>query len=299
MKKILILVLFLMSQIYAGLFDDRYPSAQGLGMGGALVSITNDVWAGYYNPAGLAEFQNYQVATSYNLPFGYSFFNNYFLSAALQLPEDFGAASISFQDFGINYLGNDMASEYTFAISHGFYLMKDVHSSLSFGYNLKVYHWTLGQSVGSWDSQTGKYNNDGLDLGSASTFGVDVGAQASLYGRTFIGVYLMNMNAPTIGKNTKHDLPQRIVVGAAYKPQSGVTSSLAFNKAVGYDTQIEGGFEFQIVDYFSLRLGAATNPNRISGGFGINYEGIRFDYGLRTHPVLSETHVFNISYVLE
>ena len=63
--------------------------------------------------------------------------------------------------------------------------------------------------------------------------------------------------------------------------------------------KVEGGFDFQIGDYFSLRLGAATNPNRISGGFGINYDGIQFDYGLRTHPVLSETHVFNISYVLK
>ena len=295
-----IVIIFLISKIsIAGLFDDRYPSAQGLGMGGALVSITNDVWAGYYNPAGLAEFQNYQVATSYNLPFGYSFFNNYFLSAAMQLPDNFGAASISFQDFGINYLGNDMASEYTFAVSHGFYLMKDIHSSLSFGYNLKLYHWNLSESVGTWDSAIGEYLEDGLELRSASTLGIDVGAQAYLYGRTFIGVYLMNMNAPTIGKYTKHDLPQRIVIGAAYKPQSGITSSLAFNKAVGYDTQIEGGFDFQIDDYFSLRLGAATNPNRISGGFGINYDGIQFDYGLRTHPVLSETHVFNISYVLK
>ena len=177
--------------------------------------------------------------------------------------------------------------------------MKDIHSSLSIGYNLKLYHWDLANSVGTWDDFSGEYLNDGLELGSASTFGVDVGAQASLYGRTFVGVYLMNMNAPTIGKNTKHDLPQRIVVGAAYKPQSGITSSLAFNKAVGSDTQIEGGFEFQIIEYFALRLGAATNPNRISGGFGINFEGMQIDYGLRTHPVLSETHDFNFSDILK
>jgi len=299
MKKILFLVLFLLNQIYAGLFDDRYPSAQGLGMGGALVSITNDVWAGYYNPAGLAQFENYEVATAYTMPFGYSFFTNVFGSIGMQLPDEFGAATLSIQGFGVNYRGNNMASEYTAALSHGFYLMKDIHSSLSFGYNLKLYHWTLGQSVGSWDSQLLKYDDFGLDLGSGSTFGIDVGAQASLYDRTYVGVYLMNMNAPTIGKNTKYDLPQRIVVGAAYKPPSGITSSIAFNKAVGYDTQIEGGFEFQIVEYFALRLGAATNPNRISGGFGLRFEGMQLDYGIRTHPVLSETHVFNFSYVLK
>lgn len=301
MKRIQIfLILCSITQItFAGLFDDRYPSAQGLGMGGALVAISNDVWAGYYNPAGLAEFKDYEVATSYNMPFGYSFFTNLFLNAGMQLPEKYGAVTASIQSFGVNYGGNNLSTEYTATLSHGFYLMNDIHSSLSVGYNLKFYHWKLAESVGTWDESISDYLDDGLDLGSGSTLGIDVGAQASLYGRTFVGVYLMNMNAPTIGKNTKHDLPQRIVVGAAYKPQSGITSSIAFNKAVGYDTQIEGGFEFQIGEYFALRLGAGTNPNRISGGFGIVYEGMRFDYGLRTHPVLSETHVFNFSYVLK
>jgi hypothetical protein len=283
----------------AGLFDDRYPSARALGMGGAVVAVTNDVWASYYNPAGLAAVNNYQVASSYNLPFGYTFFRNYFLSATAKLPENYGSVGVSFQDFGVNYLGNEMSTEYTVGISHGFYLMKDIHSSLSFGYNLKLYHWNLAQSVGSWDASIGEYLNDGLDLGSTSTLGMDVGAQASLYGRTFVGVYLVNINSPSVGKNTKHDLPQRIVIGAAYKPQNGVTTSLAFNKAVGYETQVEGGFELQIIEYLTLRLGVGTNPNRFSAGLGIIFEGIQFDYALRTHPVLSETHLFGLSYTWE
>ncbi len=297
MKKTLFILIILTNFSAAGLFDDRYPSARALGMGGAMVAVANDVWAGYYNPAGLADVQNYYVASSYNMPFGYSFFRNYFIAGTAELPENYGAVSISFQDFGVNYLGNEMSTEYTAAISHGFYLMKDIHSSLSFGYNLKLYHWKLGESVGTWNESDGVYLNDGLELGSASTFGIDIGAQASLYGRTFIGVYLININAPTIGANTKHDLPQRIVIGAAYKPQNGVTTSLTFNKTVGFDTQVEGGFEFQIMEFFALRLGVGTNPNRFSGGIGINYERIQFDYALRTHPVLSETHLFGLSYM--
>jgi hypothetical protein len=269
-------------------------------MGGAMVALSNDVWAGYYNPAGLADVQNYFAALSYNIPFGYSFFRNYFITGAAELPAEYGAVSISLQDFGVNYLGNEMSTEYTASLSHGFYLMKDIHSSLSLGYNLKFYYWKLAESVGTWvdytDKAGGEYSGDGIDPGSGITYGIDVGAQASLYGRTYVGVYLLNINAPTIGTNTKHDLPQRIVIGAAYKPQSGVTTSLAINKAVGFDTQIEGGFEFQIIEYFALRLGVGTNPNRFSGGIGINYEGIQFDYALRTHPVLSETHLFGLSY---
>jgi len=295
MKKFLFITLVLVSNIWAGLFDDRFPSARGLGMGGAMVAITGDIWSGYYNPAGLADLKNYEVASSYNIPFGYSFFRNYFITGAIELPSDFGAASISFQDFGVSYMGNELSTEYTATISHGFYLMQDIHSSLSVGYNLKFLHWQLSKSVGTWDDNLLDYKNDGIDPGSGSTYGIDVGAQASLYGRTFVGVYLLNINAPTIGAFTKHDLPQRIVIGAAYKPQSDVTTSVAFNKAVGFDTQIEGGFEFNIIEYLALRFGVGTNPNRFSAGIGINYEGIQFDYGFRTHPVLAETHLFGLS----
>jgi len=89
-NKTLLFLLLITQFAFAGLFDDRYPSAQGLGMGGALVSITNDVWAGYYNPAGLAQFENFEIATAYTMPFGYSFFTNVFGSIGMQLPDELG-----------------------------------------------------------------------------------------------------------------------------------------------------------------------------------------------------------------
>ncbi|HID37933.1 MAG TPA: hypothetical protein EYP36_00255 [Calditrichaeota bacterium] len=171
-------------------------------------------------------------------------------------------------------------------MSHAFYLLNDIHSSLSFGYNLKYYHWNLANSV------------EGLELGSAGTFGLDLGMQASLYQRTWVGVYVYNVNAPTLGAAMKHDLPQRIVAGAAYRPVSGLTTSIAFDKTIGYDMQMQGGFEFQPVKWLALRLGGSTDPNRFSAGLGLNYFGFRFDYSFHSHPVLPETHKFGISYQL-
>ena len=287
MNKVFLIFTFVYANLlFAGLFDDRYPSARATAMSDAFVAVSNDVWAAYYNPAGLATVENYNFGLSYQAPYNLPFFKNYFLSGTAPLPSDFGTVGISVQNFGVSYLGNNLSGEYTFALSHGFYLMNDIHSSLSAGYNLKYYYWELGESVG------------GLDLGSGGTVGVDLAFQASLYGRTYVGIYFLNINAPNIGEITKHDLPQRIVIGAAYRPQNEITTSLAMNKTIGLDTQIEGGFEFQIIEMLALRLGVSTDPNRFSGGFGLNYQNIYFDYAIRTHPVLSETHQFGLSYIL-
>ncbi len=279
----LLIVLIFFGSGIAGLFDDRLPSARATAMSGAVVALQGDVWAPYYNPASLSSIDNYQIGGSYQIPYNLSFFRNYFVSGVVPTP--YGTAAVSMQNFGVQYQGNDLSSEYTFGISHGFYLMKDVHSSLSAGYNLKYYYWSLSESI------------DGFDLGSGSTFGLDIGLQGSIYGRTYIGVYALNINTPHIGALTKYELPQRIVAGIAYQPLTDLITAVSFNKTSGFDIQVEGGFEYHIIPLLALRLGASTAPNRFSGGIGLNHGNIRFDYALRTHPVLAETHQFGLSYL--
>ena len=284
-KRTVLLILFLAIQaLHAGLFEGRYPSARATAMSDAYVAVAGDVWSTYYNPAGLARLGNYQVASAIQRPFNRAFFSNGFFGAGAPLPGKFGSVAVAFETFGVTYDGNNLSNETTLTLSHGFYLMQDIHSALSVGYNLKYYHWSLGQSVG------------GLDLGSGNAFGLDVGLQASVYQRTFVGVYAYNINAPTMGSRTRHDLPQRLVVGAAYMPVTGITTSLAFDKTVGFDTQLQGGFEFLPLQWLALRLGASTQPNRFSAGIGINYHGIHLDYSFHTHPVLPETHKFSLMY---
>ena len=277
-------VLLLATLLQAGVFDSRYPSARATGMSDAYVAVANDVWASYYNPAGLAAVTSYQVATAVQRPFNQAFFTDAFLAASAPLPGKFGTVSVAFENYGVSYKGQSLSSEITATVSHGFYLLKDMHTSLSFGYNLKYYHLSLGESTG------------GIDLGSAGTFGLDAGLQASLYERTFVGVYVYNLNAPVLGADVKHDLPQRLVIGAAYRPVSNLITSLSFDKTVGFNMEIHGGLEYLPVHWLALRVGASTEPNRFSAGFGINYNGIHLDYSFNNHPVLPETHKFGLTY---
>ena len=283
--KYVILILFIsINLVSAGAFDDRFPSARAAGMSNAVVAVTNDVWAAYYNPAGLASIQNYQTGFAYQKPYNYSFFTSVFGSAVIPISPSYGSAGVAFESFGVKYKGNTLSQEYVATLSHGFYLLNDIHTSLSVGYNLKYYHMDLGESI------------SGIELGAGGTFGIDFGIQASVYKRTYLGLYVYNLNAPTLGVDTAQDLPRRVVVGAAYKPYSGLTTAISMNKSVGYDTEIDGGFEFALIDMLDLRLGASTNPSRFTAGLGIKFESFQFDYGFRSHPVLAETHSFGLMY---
>lgn len=281
---VLILLFVFAGQSFAGAFDDRYPSARATGMSNAFVAVANDAWAAYYNPAGLAAVNNNQVAISYHRPFGYRFFNAFFGTAVLPISETWGSVGVSVESFAVKYNGNTLNEETVTTFSHGFYLLNDIHTTLSVGYNLKYYHMNLGESVG------------GLDLGNAGTFGLDIGAQASIYKRTYLGIYVYNFNSPSLGEVSAQDLPRRMVLGMAYKPSSGLTTSVSMSKTLGEELIFEGGFEFELVEYLTLRLGTSTNPSRFSAGIGVNYEGFVLDYGFRSHPVLAETHNFGLSY---
>ncbi|APF20666.1 PorV/PorQ family protein [Caldithrix abyssi] len=279
-----LLLLFLNAASQAGVFDSRYPSARATAMSEALVSVPGDFWAPYINPASLAGLNNWQVGSSVQRLFNQPFLQNAFFGALMPLPSRFGTLALNFEFFGVRYEGNTLSQENTFTLSHGFFLLNDLHSYLSVGYNLKYYYWDLGRSV------------EDRNLGAAGAFGFDVGLQASLYHRIFAGVYAYNLNAPTLGNRVKHDLPQRIVVGVGYRPMTNVLTTLSLDKTVGFDTHAAAGIEFWPVRWLALRAGAMSTPNRVSAGIGLKFKGLMLDYSFQNHPVLPETHKIGIIY---
>lgn len=275
------------STAFAGLFDDRFPSARLTGMGGSGVAVNSGVWASYYNPAALSQTGEIALGSTYLKLFNLSFFDNLFAAGTYPISPKYGTLSLSFQYFGVNYQGKNLSGEYTFALSHGFNLLKDIHSSLSFGYSLKYYQLTLEESV------------EGVELGNAGVFGLDVGFQASVYSRTFVGLYFLNVNSPSIGSEVPRDLPQRVVIGVAYQPYDGVTTTLDINRSMDAgQNEVWGGAEFRVFDLLDLRFGGTTNPNRFTAGFGLKIDKFDLDYAIKTHSDLGETHAVSLGYRL-
>lgn len=282
--RILGVVLLFISLSQAGLFDSRYPSARATAMSEALVAMPGTFWAPYINPASLAGNKQWMVGSSAQRLFNQPFLQNAFFGALLPLPARFGSMAFNFEFFGVKYQGNTLSQENTFTLSHGIYLINDIHSFLAIGYNLKYYYLNLGRSI------------ENRNLGAAGTFGFDVGLQASLYHRVFAGVFAYNLNAPALGNQVKHDLPQRLVLGVGYRPITQVMTTLSIDKTVGFDTQAAFGVEFWPVHWLALRAGAMSRPNRVSAGIGLKFKGVMFDYSFQNHPVLPETHKIGLIY---
>jgi hypothetical protein len=273
----------LFSQQSLAIFSDLSPSARVMAMGGSFVALADDGFAIYYNPAGLYQVTDYQFHSSYQRPFGLSFLSHSWVDLAVPIG-DYGTLGFSFQKLGVEYKGVDMEGEKTFQFGQGFKLMGDIHSWLSLGYALNLYSLEFGRSV------------EGEALGSAHTFGLNIGVLAGLWQRTRLGFMAGNINNPQMGKSFKYDLPQAIILGICYSPYEGFITNWDVEKELNNQTQLHFGAEGRLNNSLSLRVGLQNNPNFYTLGMGIYYQGISFDYAFSYNSEPGSTHQFTLGY---
>ena len=144
--------------------------AAALGMSGAVTATTNDVNSGYWNPAGLVNLQDNQLALMHSSYFASIANYNY---AAFAMPlDDRSAVGISMIRFGvddildttqlidqqgnINYDRINLFSAVDYGITLS-YARKLLISGLNYGVNAKIIRRIIGDFATSWGF--------GLDLG--------------------------------------------------------------------------------------------------------------------------------------
>jgi len=267
----------------AGVFDNLILSPRARAMGGAFVAVSDDETAVFTNPAGLAQQDRVGLYGSYVDLYGYDFLD--LGSFAATVPTGKGTFGLGGRLLSVEYKGVDLESEYSISLGHGFTVMEDVHSSLSLGYALSLYGLSFdAESVG------------GEDLGSASTFGIDIGVMGTLRGRTTFGFFAKNINNPKLGDPDAEDLPQWFTAGVAYSPYGGVNTVLEMQKQDDEDLRTCFGLELSVTDYVTLRGGIQNEPHRLSVGFGTHWEAIRVDYSYTSHGTLPGSHHFGLGY---
>jgi len=259
------------------------PTPRQAGIGFAAAALEGGATSAWFNPAGLAAADEFDAFISYQRPFNLPFFRDF--AAAVAYPiSNYGTFSLSARSFSVTYQDVDLSAERTVSLSHGFYLQKDIHSSLAVGYTLRLMYWSLGESV------------NGLNLGSAFSGGVDLGVMGTLWGRTRVGGMIRNLNAPTIGKVQKHQLPRMVLLGLAYEPYRGVLTTLGAEKVLGAELRMQGGIELEVFGPLWLRAGAFSQPNSFTLGFGLNHESLGFDYAYVSHPTLEGSHLVGLHF---
>ena len=289
-----IIKIYLLLSIFSGLIaqvasEHLYYGASSLSMAGSDIAIPKSSWSMFVNPAGIAEQKTLSLVASSESLFGQDYFSHSLFGVQFRVPRA-GSFGLSIEDFSVDYSGNTLSRETAIGIHQGIMLRSDRNSIISFGYGIKGYTVDYGSSAGvSGDG------SDGIELGSQSSWGVDIGLLASLAERVRFGARAFNINSPTLGDaNSAVRLPQRAQVGIAFSPYDLVWTTAALTKSSGHPTHFHGGMSYNIVDNVFLRAGVMTNPNRFATGFEFIVKKIRINYGFMTHPVLPLSHQFSI-----
>ncbi|MDY0150928.1 MAG: hypothetical protein RBS43_01490 [Candidatus Cloacimonas sp.] len=278
MKKIILLCLVLIpAAMLLAVFDDYQPSAVARGMGGAYTAATNDVSAIFYNPAGL-------TSTNFGVKLGYANLYNQEYSelktAAIgyRLPKKMGTIALGARMMDVNFEDVSLMGEQVWSIAHGFTLLKDIHSEISFGYTGNFYNLSM----------------DGEEDDSA--FGLDLGVIAILHGRTRFGFAVTNINKATMGNENQIDLPNKLAMGIAYTPYDMVTTTVEVKKDFAKETEFMGGVEARILPPLAIRFGVHQNPALYNAGASFYIDNVEVDYSFSYHSVLPSTHFFSLGY---
>lgn len=258
-------------------FDDYEPSPRARALSGAFYSVSDDADAVFYNPAGLA-YSNNNLRVSYTRRFSLDFSVLSSVALAYRLPARWGTIGLGLLSHDVDYKDVSLLSEKQYALSHAITLLADVHSEIQLGYTLNLYQ--LG--IESFGDQT--------------SFGLNLGALAILHQRTRLAFAISNLNNPRVGKDSRHDLPQKMSMGISYRPYEEVNTSLELRKGLNEDTEIRAGIEVKVLEILDLRVGVRNKPVSYSAGLGIEVYNITLDYAFNTHATLSGTHHLGLGY---
>jgi len=260
----------------AHVFDTMDVSSKARGMGGAWTANAFDAAAIFYNPACMPEVVSPDLYASYLRPNNQSYTGLTFLAFSFPFRSQ-QSIGVSYRGFGVEYESVDLLSESTLSLAYAAPLLKDIHTALYIGGTVNVYSLEFA-SAGT------------QDLGSQTTVGIDIGLLGVLRDRTRIGLFLHNINEPSVGKVISEPLPQWVSAGISYKPYYGVVTELDLRSVRGEDVEVHMGMEFAATDYFAMRFGFQTNPNSFTGGMSVGVAPIEVDYSYSSHSVLPGTH---------
>ncbi len=289
----------LLSALPAGAaFENLAPSPRARAMGDAGVALGDDVFAPYYNPAGLAAQVVPGVGVSYLRPYGVDFADLIYGSVVVPAGR-YGTLGFSLRRFGVSWDQDpwfddgsgevDLLRETTFTLSHGVRIYQDLHTTVSAGWALNAYNLDLGPTVATDPAET-------IDPGSDTVVGLDAALLVVLHERTRLGVLATGINDPQIGQGNE-EIPQRVHGGIAYEPYIGVVTTFEFESRLGEDVQYHGGVEFEAAEGLDLRVGAISNPSKLTVGFGYQRLGLGVDYGFSTGGgTLDASHQFGLRY---
>ena len=262
--------------------------AKAIGMGESQVAEANDLYASYWNPAGLAKILRPQFGLMHNEWF--AGINHEFLGFA----QPIGRAgviggSVIYMSFG-EIVGRDANGKETSAF-RPYDLALILSYARRMGSNLAI-------------GANAKWVREAIDTESAQALAFDMGGLYSFSDRPLsFGFNLQHLGTQAAYVQESFSLPFNIKVGGAYKllkdnftivadlnrpSDNNITAAFGAALAVSDAFQLRTGYKYRIG---GNDLGAASG---VTGGVGFGIEGFQIDYAFVSFGRLGPTHRFSL-----
>ncbi|MGC9314128.1 MAG: hypothetical protein ACP5G4_00715 [bacterium] len=251
-------------------FDDYVPDAVASSMGDAPPAIG-------FGPHSLFGGNGISAGGGYRRSFSYADFDEIGAWASFA-DEKYGRALLEVSSFGVE----NLTSETKFGLAYTKPLFSDIHTELGLSAKANIFSLSYESSI------------NGTELGSAMGFTLDFAAEAVVYERTRIRILAENLTATDMGVEGDIELPRAVTGALSYSPYNNTNMMFHVRREAGQDFGYGLGVSASPHEIVEFRLGAATNPDRITGGMGLKYEMVRFDYALKSHPVLPLSHTLTL-----
>lgn len=306
---------------YAGEFLAIGIGGRPLGMGGAFVSLVNDVTAGYWNPGALARINYPQLILMHDERFG-NLVNYDYGSVAIPFGPKV-SIGLSVIRLGVDDIGDTRnalidlnnngyfdpgdrldyskitffnAADWAFIVTYS----KKYSEKLSYGVNLKVIARKIAE-------------------GFASGVGFDVGALYYVTPKFRVGVNLQDITTTLLAWNTgrKELITPTAKIGGSYDIEflghSRVTPAMDFdvrfeNRRFASLTHIgpvsfdmHAGLEYGFKDLFAIRVGY-NDVKQLTLGAGVKLPKLNLDYSFAKFDAsdqLGNTHRISVTFTLE
>ena len=263
-----------------------YVGARATAMSGTTTS-GSDIESGmFHNPAQLTNMKGKKIISGYS-----NLMNLDFLTYS-HFGVSYDNYSINFEKMSTDINETNLSSESVIGIAKGMNIYSDRQSLIEAGFRFNMYNYDFGKSAGTEGD-----GSNGIDLGSGTALGADLGFQGVLNDKYYVGYYLQNIYSYIEDSNLGSSLPQTFSLGLSYRPYQDLLTSLDINQLSGHkNSEIRFGIEYKLMESFTIRTGLQSNPNRFSGGFEFSgIDKLDIAYSFLTHHVLSTTHQFSIT----
>ncbi|MBE0478901.1 PorV/PorQ family protein [Candidatus Aerophobetes bacterium] len=255
-------------------------------MGGAFVAVADDVYAGYWNPAGIVQLKEPAVGFMHSNPFGITEVSLDYLVFA-------HPTALSFLNGGIG-----LAYQKTAAIFESCYSERTGDESI---YTLSVAGKIIPRL--SYGINLKSIN---IDFGEMSTSGeaFDFGLLYRFDERYSLGLMMRNLS----GKLTNETLRQEKRLGVAgrfWNNKIIVAIDASHKKEVQGEQEVwrlHAGTELQVTENIALRVGFDRESFTAGVGIGFNLggliQGASLDYSFKNSEELAVSHRFALSLAL-